>query len=137
MSFIPEDDYQKIVRSVIILSVDIFIKDGQGRHLLIKRTEEPLKGEWWIVGGRVHKGETVEEAAVRKAREEVGVMIKNLVPLGYYEDQYNNGRHSVSIVFMADRVNGVKKEVFLDSTSSEHKWSKTVPDRLKNLKSFY
>lgn len=37
------------------------------------RDNEPAKDQWWLPGGRVLKGETLAECAVRKAWEEVGL----------------------------------------------------------------
>ena len=43
--------------------------------ILVERGTEPLKGVWWFPGGRMFKGETFFDAAVRKIREEVGIKI--------------------------------------------------------------
>jgi 8-oxo-dGTP diphosphatase len=44
--------------------------------LLIRRAQEPLKGEWSLPGGAVELGETLEEAARREALEETGLAIE-------------------------------------------------------------
>lgn len=41
--------------------------------LLIKRGTAPRKGEWSIPGGRIEKGETEQDAALRELREETGI----------------------------------------------------------------
>jgi len=41
--------------------------------LLVKRLDEPAKGQWWLPGGRVYKGEMMRDTAKRKALEEVGL----------------------------------------------------------------
>lgn len=51
----------------------------RGDHvLLIKRGKAPRKGEWSIPGGRIHWGETLEEAVRREVLEETGVTISRL-----------------------------------------------------------
>jgi len=54
---IQENLYKKILEYLPILCVDVIIKDLNGSILLIKRNNEPLKGEWWVIGGRVLHGE--------------------------------------------------------------------------------
>ncbi len=67
---IPEEEYVRIQAVLPILCVDCLIVHEK-RCLLLRRTREPAKGQYWFPGGRVFKGETIREAALRKAREEV------------------------------------------------------------------
>ncbi|HTW46880.1 MAG TPA: NUDIX hydrolase [Acidobacteriaceae bacterium] len=46
------------------------------RVLLIRRAQEPLKGEWSLPGGAVELGETLEEAVRREALEETGLAVE-------------------------------------------------------------
>jgi len=71
--FIPENLYEQIIRSMPIPCVDLFVINRSGRVLLLKRRNEPYKGEWWVAGGRVHVGETRSAAAKRKLFEECGL----------------------------------------------------------------
>jgi len=70
MSFIKEHLYKEIIKNVPILCIDLIIM-YQDQYLLVKRKESPLKGEWWVPGGRVQIGETVEATAKRKLIEEL------------------------------------------------------------------
>lgn len=133
---IPPEQYARMIESLPILCVDIVIRNSGDEILLIKRENEPLKGEWWVVGGRVHKGETLEQAAIRKAKEEVGLQINNLQCIGYYEDAFETNPfglatplHSVSVVFSAIVNDG--KTIRLDDQSSEWKFSKELPERFR------
>lgn len=70
--FIPKADYTRILEVLPILCVDcVIIHDA--RCLLLKRLQEPAKGQYWFPGGRVFKGEQIKDAALRKAREEVSL----------------------------------------------------------------
>ncbi|CAA9458214.1 MAG: Nudix hydrolase family protein [uncultured Rubrobacteraceae bacterium] len=84
------------------LMVDIVIPDGEGRVLLIQRASEPFRGSWALPGGFVDVGETVEEAAVREAREETGLDVELLRPVGVYSEPDRDPRgHNVSVAFLA------------------------------------
>jgi ADP-ribose pyrophosphatase YjhB (NUDIX family) len=46
------------------------------RVLLIRRGQEPLKGEWSIPGGVLELGETLEEGVRREVAEETGLAVE-------------------------------------------------------------
>ncbi|XOF32321.1 MAG: NUDIX hydrolase [Candidatus Electrothrix sp. YB6] len=46
------------------------------RILLGKRNKEPEFGKWVLPGGKIEFGETHEQAAIREAKEELGVDIE-------------------------------------------------------------
>jgi len=70
--FIPKGDYEKILEVLPILCVDCVISHN-GKCLLLRRINEPAKGQYWFPGGRVNKNEKIKDASLRKAREEVSL----------------------------------------------------------------
>ncbi|MEO0115069.1 MAG: NUDIX hydrolase, partial [candidate division WOR-3 bacterium] len=65
------------------LTVDIII-DYDGKIVLIKRKNPPFG--WALPGGFVDYGETVENAAIREAKEETGLDLKELKQFHVYSD---------------------------------------------------
>ncbi len=86
------------------LTVDIIIerqKDGRKQIVLVKRKNPPHG--WALPGGFVDYGETVEEAAVREAREETGLDVRLKRQFHVYSDPSRDPRlHTVSVVFIAE-----------------------------------
>jgi len=58
------------------VGVGVLLTDDQGRVLLTLRNRPPEAGCWSIVGGKVDFLETLEQCAIREAREEVGLEIR-------------------------------------------------------------
>ena len=87
-----------------LLTVDIIIEitDRPGRPIvLIKRKYPPLG--WALPGGFVDVGETLEQAAVREAREETSLDVSLRMLLGNYSDPSRDPRgHTVSAVYIAE-----------------------------------
>ena len=79
-------------------TVDIII-EVEGGIVLIKRRNPPPG--WAIPGGFVDYGETVEDAAVREAKEETGLDVRLTRLLGVYSDPERDPRsHTISTVFV-------------------------------------
>ena len=81
------------------LAVDIIIQYKEG-IVIIERKYDP-KG-FAIPGGFVEYGETVEQAAIREAKEETNLDIKLVRQFHTYSDPKRDPRHhTVSVVFIA------------------------------------
>ena len=85
------------------ITVDLVIEleDKPGRPIVVIRRGHPPPGHA-LPGGFVDIGETVEHAAMREAREEIGLEITLREILGVYSDPARDPRgHSVAIVYVA------------------------------------
>lgn len=82
-------------------TVDIIIELGDDRIVLIERKNPPHG--WALPGGFVDYGESAEEAAAREAREETGLVLKNLRQFKVYSDPERDPRHhTITVVFVAE-----------------------------------
>src|ERR1035438_7612472 len=72
--FIPSKLYNQIMKLIPIVSVEAVIMIGNAL-LFLRRKNEPAKGEWWFPGGRIKKGESLEQALCREIKEETGLQI--------------------------------------------------------------
>jgi 8-oxo-dGTP diphosphatase len=64
-----------------IVGVGAVVIDGT-KVLLMRRGQEPLKGEWSLPGGALELGETLQQGVVREVLEETGLIV---VPGGIIE----------------------------------------------------
>ena len=85
-------------------AVDLLVLDYSKKKfdgiVLVERKFKP-KGKA-LPGGFVEYGETAEHAALREAKEELGIKVKLIKQLGVYSDQKRDKRfHSISVVFLA------------------------------------
>ena len=81
-------------------TVDIIIELNCGGIILIKRKNPPFG--WALPGGFVDYGESLEEAAVREAREETSLQITLTSQLHTYSDPGRDKRmHTITTVFCA------------------------------------
>lgn len=80
-------------------TVDIIIRYQRG-IILIKRKNPPFG--WALPGGFVDYGESLEDAAVREAKEETSLDISCLTQFHTYSDPGRDPRqHTISTVFLA------------------------------------
>lgn len=80
-------------------TVDIII-EYKGGIVLIKRRNPPAG--WAIPGGFVDYGESLEQAAVREAKEETGLEVELLRQFHTYSSPERDARfHTISTVYIA------------------------------------
>lgn len=105
------------------VGVKVFLKNPEGKYLLVKRSNEKYKGvsgNWDIVGGRIDPGsrlidnlkrEVAEETALKLVSEPVLICAQDIIP--------NPEKHVVRLSYIAD----TEGEPVLDTTENvEYKW---------------
>jgi 8-oxo-dGTP diphosphatase len=91
-----------------IVGVGAVVIDGT-KVLLVRRGNEPLKGEWSLPGGAVELGETLQQGVVREVLEETGLVV---VPAG--------------IIEVLDRI--TQDEILLDGASGRIRYHSVLID---------
>jgi ADP-ribose pyrophosphatase YjhB (NUDIX family) len=96
----PKCKEEIVVYQNPIPTVDIIIEIEPKGVVLIKRKNPPYG--WAIPGGFVDYGESLEEAAIREAKEETNLDVKLVRQFHTYSDPERDPRHhSISTVYIA------------------------------------
>ena len=139
VGLLPFEFYVDIHRSVPLCCVDLVVL-YRGKLLFVKRANEPAKGEWWLIGGRVLRGETLVAAARRLLRSEAGLDIERVEKLGCDETFFDTdpfghgaGTHTINVVL---KVTATGDAVKLDPTSEAFSLVSTAQLASLNLTSY-
>jgi colanic acid biosynthesis protein WcaH len=122
--YIETEEYENILDKLPISCIDIILKNKKGDFLILKRSNEPAKGKWWIPGGRIYKNENFEIAAKRKIKEETGLDSFNFKNLGVVETIFKTGPfgkpiHTINVMGYLETND---EYVILDKQSEEYAW---------------
>jgi colanic acid biosynthesis protein WcaH len=121
--------FKTVIENTPLVSIDLcLVCDGQ--VLLGKRTNEPLKGEWFTPGGRIRKNETWQDALLRIAEAELGlsdIAVEDFALMGMWDHFYSNSvlaqntsTHYVNLPHYAELKS--KPQIVLDDQHVEFKW---------------
>ena len=121
--WIEEELYKKILRVMPIPTVDAIVLN-QGRFLLLKRRNPPVKGEWWLPGGRIRKGEELEEAVKREVLEETGLECEIIRQVGVINQIFPEC-HTISNYYL---VKSKSRDVKLNREHNDYKWVSKLPE---------
>jgi colanic acid biosynthesis protein WcaH len=123
--FISDHLYKIIVKLIPIPCVDAVIV-CRGKFLLGKRVNEPGRGKWYFIGGRILKGETLRFSVRRKIREEVGyrdVLVKKLLTTRetiFKKNAQGSAAHTINSIFLVEVSEKISGS--LDGQHSELRW---------------
>ena len=119
---IPLTLYELITDLIPIPSVEAIIpKDNS--LLFLRRQNSPAKREWWFPGGRIRKGETLEEALYREVKEETGLEVNKSKLINVYSRIFDE-RHDITIAYQC-KCKGNK--IILNNEHSEYRYFKSLP----------
>lgn len=69
----------------ITIIVTTILLNKENKIFLIKRANNTFHGQWGLPGGKVKYMEKIEDANIREHKEELGIDLKNLHFINYYE----------------------------------------------------
>lgn len=89
---LPPEQFRTVVASTPLVSLDLIVENADGQLLLGVRRNRPAAGYWFVPGGRVFKGETLETAFHRLTWDELGMALERNTAdvLGVYEHIYDD-----------------------------------------------
>ncbi|QLE86084.1 GDP-mannose mannosyl hydrolase [Shewanella sp. Scap07] len=73
--YLDEQTFKMIIDSTPLVSIDLLIKNSEGKYLLGYRNNRPAKGFWFVPGGRILKDESIDSAFTRLCKNELMIDI--------------------------------------------------------------
>lgn len=87
--------YWRRLRKAPIAGVSVIITNLSGDVLLLKHSYGP--DVWGLPGGGLGKGEEPLEAARREVREELGIELARIAPIGTLEEELSGSPHTAHL----------------------------------------
>jgi colanic acid biosynthesis protein WcaH len=90
--FLTKTVFKEVVNSTPLISIDLVVRNDNSGVLLGLRKNRPAAGFWFVLGGRIYKNESIENAFKRLTSMELGIeiSISNAKYLGLYEHFYDD-----------------------------------------------
>jgi colanic acid biosynthesis protein WcaH len=102
---LDDKKFKIVVDSAPLISIDILLKKDN-KVLLGKRENKPAQGYFFSTGGRINKNETINNAMIRIAKNELNIELKSIPKfIGMFEHFYddsiyeNVSTHYVNIAY--------------------------------------
>ncbi|UYG06053.1 GDP-mannose mannosyl hydrolase [Halomonas sp. M4R1S46] len=88
--WLNDESFRSVVAATPLVSIDLIVTNEKGKVLLGQRLNRPAQGYWFVPGGRILKGESLDLAFERLTQHELGdVFARDRARLlGVYEHFY-------------------------------------------------
>lgn len=86
------------IKSFSIAAYICKIENGIAHYLLIRRCGKYLNGNWQMVSGKIEKGETAWQAALREIKEETNLVPEKLYSADWVERFYEANHDCILLV---------------------------------------
>lgn len=74
--WLEPEHFLEVVRVAPLVAIDLVVRDPAGQVLLGLRKHPPARGYWYTPGGRIRKGETLDNAFCRITQQELGISLE-------------------------------------------------------------
>jgi len=95
----------------------------EGRVLLVRRANEPMKGRWSLPGGLLELGESLTDGVAREVREEAGLIVAPVELIELFDSIHREGErvryHYVIADYLCRVVGGALQAA---SDADEARW---------------
>jgi len=97
--FLSQQDFSQAIAQMPLFAIDLVVLNEHKQMLVGKRLNKPAKDYWFVPGGRIVKGESLEEGFKRLTLNELGksIELKQAKLLGLFEHFYENSVFSDEI----------------------------------------
>jgi colanic acid biosynthesis protein WcaH len=112
--------FKTVISSTPLISIDLLVKKDN-KILLGKRINKPAQGYFFSIGGRVYKNETIDNAMIRIAKNELNIELK-LTPrfIGVFEHFYDDSIYQGVSTHYVNLAYEIKIEETLNLPTEQH-----------------
>ena len=139
-TFLSEECYKEAVGGFILVTADIIIINREKKSILLgKRTQNPVKGEWWFMGGRRQAGAWQMEAVAKNFRKETGLEMPRdrfqfLTQVEWFfarreQEPQDAGSHNLLFLYTIDLADEEIATIKLEGAGFDHEAGLQVFDR--------
>jgi len=150
MAWMAPAEFAQVVRLTPLVSIDLILRDSEGKVLVGLRTNEPAKGLWFVPGGRIEKDERLADAFARILSVETGLSLPMTQSrlLGVYEHLYDANRFEAPgygthyVVIARELRLDRRPDIKTDDQHSAMRWMRpdeilAAPDVHENTKAYF
>jgi colanic acid biosynthesis protein WcaH len=132
---LPKDLFATVVANAPLVAIDLIVQNHQGAVLLGLRNNPPAQGCWFVPGGRIRKGESLDTAFARIAKDELELQAQRSehpsagVYEHFYDVDFNGTKHaSTHYIVLAYRLRIAPELLLPHHQHSRFQWMQ--PDRI-------
>ena len=117
---LDDQTFETVISSTPLISIDLLVKNNN-KILLGKRINKPAQSYFFSVGGRVFKNETINNAMIRVAKNELNIELK-LTPrfIGVFEHFYDDSIYQDVSTHYVNLAYEIKIEETLNLPTEQH-----------------